>query len=62
MLFDFFQYIHPAPIKIGVAEKKIALPGPGEQNNCFLALDSSLNVLLHFSSILVGLHFYKLVE
>lgn len=22
VLFDFFQYIHPSPVKIGVAEKK----------------------------------------
>lgn len=27
-LFDFFQYIYPSPIKIDVAEKKTALPGP----------------------------------
>lgn len=29
-LFDFFQYIQPSPIKIGVAEKKNSITWPME--------------------------------
>lgn len=58
VLFDFFQYIHPSLIKTGVAEnKKMALPGPGNQSSCFLALGSSLNVLLHLFFFLFSLVF-----